>query len=240
MTSTALEPSGWPHDSKRAISQRTPDRAEAGLPESGFVFCSFNGTYKFAPETFDVWMRLLSGIEGSVLWLPQSNAAAMRNLRKEAQQRGVPPERLIFAPQVPRPEDHLARLRAADLFLDTLPYNAHATASDALWAGVPLLTCAGKSFASRVAASLLNAAGIPELIVDSLEAYEALALELAHDRDRLRRIRDKLARQRVTAPLFDTVEYTRNLEAAYLGMWERHQRGNAPSSFAVERHCAPG
>jgi protein O-GlcNAc transferase len=132
-----------------------------------------------------------------------------------------------------RPEDHLARLGAADLFLDTLPYNAHATASDALWAGLPLLTCAGRSFASRVAASLLHAAGLPELVADSLSRYEELALELARDEEQMRQLREKLARQRTAAPLFDTVGYTRDLESAYVAMWERHRRGEPPASFAV-------
>ena len=222
-----------PHDSKRPVSPRTPDRQEAGLPDAGFVFCSFNGSYKFTPEIFDIWMRLLRTVQGSVLWLPRSSEAAMRNLRREAQQREVAAERLIFAPQVVRSEDHLARLRAADLFLDTLPYNAHATASDALWAGLPVLTCAGRSFASRVAASLLHAAGLPELVADSLLRYEELALELARDAEQLRRLREKLARQRVTAPLFDTVGYTRSLESAYIAIWKRHQRREAPAGFAV-------
>jgi len=205
----------------------------AGLPKSGFVFCSFNNTYKFAPEMFDIWMRLLRQVDDSVLWLPRSNAAAMKNLREEAEKRSIASERLVFAPVIPASEDHLARLRAADLFLDTLPYNAHATASDALWAGVPLLTCAGRSFAARVAASLLNAAGLPELIVPSLDEYEALALALAHDPGRLKRLRAKLADQRMTAPLFDTAGYTRNLESAYTNMWEAHQRGDAPAGFTV-------
>jgi predicted O-linked N-acetylglucosamine transferase (SPINDLY family) len=228
-----LPHSYMPHDAKRPVSPRTPDRGEAGLPETGFVFCSFNSTYKFTPEIFDIWMRLLHNVKESVLWLPQSNDAAMKNLRREAEQRDIDSKRLIFAPQVLRPEDHLARLRAADLFLDTLPYNAHATASDALWAGLPLLTCAGRSFASRVAASLLHAVDLPELVVDSLSRYEELALELARDRDRLQELRDKLARQRATAPLFETVGYTRNLESAYVAMWERHRRGEPPASFSV-------
>jgi predicted O-linked N-acetylglucosamine transferase (SPINDLY family) len=181
----------------------------------------------------------LRQIEGSLLWLPQSNPAAMKNLRHEAANRGVAAERIVFAPQILRSEDHLARLRVADLFLDTSPYNAHATASDALWAGLPLLTCAGASFASRVAASLLSAAGMPELIVDSLDAYEALALELARDREHLSQLRQKLARQRVSAPLFDTAGYTRDLEAAYIGMYESQQRGEPPSSFAVGAYSPP-
>jgi predicted O-linked N-acetylglucosamine transferase (SPINDLY family) len=227
-----------PHDSKRAVSEWTPERAEAGLPDGSFVFCSFNSTYKFTPEMFDIWMSLLRQTEGSVLWLPQSNPAAMKNLRQQAVNGSVAAERIVFAPQIPRSEDHLARLRLADLFLDTSPYNAHATASDALWAGLPLLTCAGRSFASRVAASLLTAAGMTELIVDSLDAYERRALELARDKERLGQLRQKLARQRLSAPLFDTVGYTRDLEAAYAGMYERYQRGESSSSFAVGEHAS--
>src|SRR5262249_13888400 len=145
-----LPDSYMPQDRKRRVADRLPSRAEAGLPEDGFVFCSFNNAYKFTSEMFDIWMRLLKAVEGSVLWLPQSHDAAMHNLKREAALREVSPERLIFAPQVPAAEDHLARIAVADLFLDTLPCNAHATASDALWAGLPLLTCAGNSFAGRV------------------------------------------------------------------------------------------
>lgn len=205
-----------PADATRKIAAAKPSREEAGLPASGFIFCSFNNSYKFSPQMFDIWMRLLRGVEGSVLWLPQSNAAAMRNLRREAEARGVPAERLVFAPFVANGEDHLARLGLADLFLDTLPYNAHATASDALWAGVPLLTCLGSTFAGRVAASVLKAAGVPELITESLEAYEALALRLARDAEALSAIRNRLARNREICALFDTAAFTRNLEAAYL------------------------
>ncbi|HSF47968.1 MAG TPA: tetratricopeptide repeat protein, partial [Burkholderiales bacterium] len=161
------------NDSRRVIADWTPARAEAGLPERGFVFCSFNNNYKIGPAVFDVWMRLLGNIEGSVLWLLESNAAAVRSLRQEAANRGIAPERLVFAPIV-KVEEHLARHRLADLFLDTLPYNAHTTASDALWAGLPVVTCLGTTFAGRVAASLLNAIGLPELITHSLPEYEAL------------------------------------------------------------------
>jgi len=221
------------NDSRRVIADRTPARAAAGLPEQGFVFCSFNNNYKISPPVFDVWMRLLDKVEGSVLWLYESNAAAMRNLKKRAADKGIAPERLVFAPKI-KLEEHLARHRLADLFLDTLPYNAHTTASDALWAGLPVLTCVGTTFAGRVAASLLNAIGLPELITHSLPGYEALALELATNRKRLADIRSKLAQNRGTYPLFDTDRFRRHIEAAYTTMWERYQRGELPESFAVE------
>jgi predicted O-linked N-acetylglucosamine transferase (SPINDLY family) len=210
-----------PADDTREIAARTPSRAEAGLPESGFVFCSFNNSYKFSPETFDVWMRLLTAGEHSVLWLPKTNDAAVRNLRREAAARRVAPSRLVFAPFVASQAEHLARLRLADLFLDTLPYNAHSTASDALWAGVPVLTTPGETFAARVAASLLRAAGLPEMIADSLSAYEQLALRLANDPAALGEMKTKLARNRARNAAFDTARFTRNLEAAYLSMHER-------------------
>jgi len=210
-----------PTDSARAIRERRPTRAEAGLPEAGFVFCSFNNSYKFTPEMFDVWMRLLESVEGSVLWLSQTNDAAVRNLRAEAARRGVSERRLVFAPFLRDGEDHLVRLGLADLFLDTLPYNAHSTAVDALWAGVPLLTLQGTAFAGRVAASALTAAGLPELIVSSLDAYEALALRLAREPQTLAALRAELEHARGRCALFDTARYTRNLEAAYLAMWER-------------------
>ena len=222
-----------PADRTRAISERVPSRAEAGLPEQGFVFASFNNAYKFAPATFDVWMRLLRNVERSVLWLPENNAHARRNLAQEAQSRGVGPERLVFAPPVPGSPNHLARLSLADLFLDTLPYNAHTTASDALWAGVPVLTLIGNSFAGRVAASALKAAGIPELIAKTATDYETIALRLARDPAQLGAIKVKLRRNRLTSPLFDTARFTRDLEKIFATMWERHQRGEAPVSFAV-------
>jgi len=221
------------NDSGRNISARTPSRAEAGLPENGFVFCCFNNSFKITPDVFDVWMRLLGGVAGSVLWLSASNATAVVNLRREAERRGVAPDRLIFAPRVPLNEDHLARLRLADLFVDTLYYNAHATAADALWAGVPVLTCPGATFASRVAGSLLGAVGLPELVTNSLEGYEALALRLARDPVCLAALRQQLARNRDLAPLFDTDRFTRNIEAAYTTMCERAERGESPRSFAV-------
>src|SRR5262249_39339191 len=192
-----------PNDRRRQIAGRTPARTEVGLPERGFIFCSFNNNWKIAPEVFDVWMRLLKAIGGSVLWLLRGNATAEQNLRKEAAARGVDPERLVFAPRI-KLEDHLARHRLADLFLDTLPCNAHTTASDAFWAGLPVVTCRGKAFAGRVAASLLHAIGLPELVTSNMADYEALALTLACDPARLRDIKAKLARNRDTAPLFDT------------------------------------
>jgi protein O-GlcNAc transferase len=227
-----LPDSYQPNDSKRRISEQTPTRAEAGLPETEFVFCSFNNNYKIVPPVFDIWMRLLGQVEGSVLWLLADNAAAARNLRQEAELRGIAPDRLVFAPRM-RPDDHLARHRLADLLLDTVPINAHTTASDALWAGLPIVTCLGSAFAGRVAASLLNAVGLPELIADNLADYEALALKLARDAGTLAAIRAKLAQNRATAPLFDTDRYRRHIESAYETMWQRYQRGEPPAGFAV-------
>ena len=223
-----------PGDSKRAIGGCVPARSEAGLPERGFIFCCFNNPYKFTPAMFDVWMRLLRNVEGSVLWLSQADASAVRNLQREGEARGVAPERLVFASYVQRDEDHLARMKLADLFLDTLPYNAHATASDALWAGVPVITVPGTSFPGRVAASLLKAIGMPETIAPSLEAYESLALELARNPAALAAARSKLARHRGIHPLFDTARFTRDLESAYSTMWDRAERGLPPVGFAVE------
>ncbi len=222
-----------PNDRRRPVAAATPTRAECGLPEQGFVFCCFNNNYKILPEVFDVWMRLLTQVEGSLLWLLSSNAAAPENLRREAQARGVAPDRLVFAQRVPLPE-HLARHRVADLFLDTLPYNAHTTTSDALWAGLPVLTCLGTTFAGRVAASLLRAAGLPELVTASLADYEAMALELAADAAALGKIKARLVRERDACALFDTARFARHLESAYATMWERHRRGEPPASFAVQ------
>lgn len=222
------------NDSNRPIAGHTPSRTELGLPDNGFVFCSFNNTYKFTPAMFDIWMRLLDNVKGSVLWLQEINAVASRNLLREAAQRGIDANRLVFAPKVPRLEDHLARYRLADLFLDTLPYNAQTTASDALWAGLPVITCLGTTFVGRVAASLLNAIGLPELVTHSLPEYEALALELATHPVQLADLRARLARNRATSPLFDTVRFCRHIESAYITMWERHQSGAPPASFAVQ------
>jgi len=202
------------------------------LPESGFVFCGFNNVYKITPAIFDIWMRLLKEVDGSVLWLFDSNASAIRNLRHEAEARGVAAERLIFAPHMKHAE-HLARHRLADLWLDTLPYNGHTTASDALWAGLPVLTCTGTTFAGRVATSLLHAIGLPEMATPTLEEYEQFALKLARDADALSAVKTKLARNRTTYPLFDTARFCRHLESAYTTMWERAERGEAPRPIVV-------
>jgi protein O-GlcNAc transferase len=220
------------NDAKRPIAARTFTRAALGLPSAGFVFCCFNSNYKIAPPVFDSWMRILERVEGSVLWLFQENAQAADNLMKEASARGVKPERLVFAGRMPH-ADHLARHRAADLSLDTLPYNAHTTASDALWAGLPVLTCRGETFAGKVAASLLNAIGLPELITTTSADYERLAIELATNPDKLAAITRKLAANRLTTPLFDTRLFTRHIEAAYVAMYERHQAGLAPDHIAI-------
>jgi predicted O-linked N-acetylglucosamine transferase (SPINDLY family) len=225
-------------DSRRAIARHTPSRAEQGLPEAAVVFCSFNNSYKMTPRLFDVWMRLLREIDGSVLWLSHINDAATANLRREAEARGVRPEKLVFAPRVALNEDHLARYRLADLFLDTQPFGAHSTASDALWAGVPVLTCAGSTFASRVAASLLHAIGLDELVTASLPDYEALALALARDPRRLDAICARIAERRASSPLFDTERCTRNLEAAYTVMWERYRRGEPPALITTPERFA--
>jgi protein O-GlcNAc transferase len=220
------------NDVKRAIAERTPTRNEAELPETGFVFCSFNNNYKITPMMFDVWMRLLRDIDGSSLWLFEGNAAAPANLRREAANRGVAPERLVFAPKVSL-ADHLARHRLADLFLDTQPWNAHTTASDALWAGLPVVTCMGTTFASRVAASLLEAVGLPDLVTRTLAAYEALALQLAREPNLLAGIKQRLCKSRDVFPLFNTDRSRRHLEAAYIEMCARQRRGETPASFAI-------
>jgi predicted O-linked N-acetylglucosamine transferase (SPINDLY family) len=220
------------NDRRRAIGAGTPFRAGLGLPAEGFVFCCFNSPYKILPETFDSWSRILGQVEGSVLWLLDDNSGATRNLRREAARRGVDPERLVFAPRVALPE-HLARHRVADLFLDTLPCNAHTTASDALWAGLPVLTLPGKSFAARVGASLLTAIGLPELIAETRATYEATAIALARDAPRLGSLRERLAANRLREPLFDSRRLTRHLEAAYAAMFERHRSGLPPADIVV-------
>jgi protein O-GlcNAc transferase len=214
------------------IADRTPSRPECGLPEQGFVFCCFNTSYKLTPALFDIWMRLLNAAPRSVLWLVASNSIVRDNLQREAMRRGVGAERLVFAAPTSRPE-YLARLRVADLFLDTLPYNAGATASDALWAGLPVLTCSGSTYVGRMAGALLTAAGLPELIMTSLEAYERLALQLATAPGLLPGLRQKLARNRRTMPLFDIARFTRDLEAAYQQMWETWRAGRPPVAFSV-------
>jgi predicted O-linked N-acetylglucosamine transferase (SPINDLY family) len=220
------------NDDRRGVGAMKPTRSAAGLPGSGFVFCCFNNSYKITPSLFERWLRLLKAVPGSVLWLFASRPVVVQNLRAEARRRGADPGQLVFAEALPY-ADYLARMQLADLFLDTLPFNGGTTASDALWAGVPVLTCPGEAFASRMAASLLSAIGLPELITHSLEEYESLALELARNPQRLAEIKSKLARNRDTYPLFDTDRFRRHIEAAYTTMWERYQRGEPPASFAV-------
>ena len=215
----ALPDTLWVTDTQCEVLS-APSRAEAGLPEHGFVFCCFNHNWKITAPLFDIWMRLLDQVDGSVLWLLQGNETIRANLKREAQARGIDPERVIFAGRT-TPELHLARQQLADLFLDTLPYNAHTTASDALWAGLPVVTTPGNSFPARVAASILQVADVPELIADDLAAYEVLALKLATDAKALADIRSKLAQNRATCALFDTTRFTRNLEAAYAQLLAR-------------------
>jgi protein O-GlcNAc transferase len=221
------------NDSHRNIPATSPSRADCGLPRDGFVFCSFNNSYKITPTFFDIWMRLLNAVYDSVLWLLAPNDLVRHNLRREAEQRGVDPDRLVFAAIVPRPE-HLSRHRNADLFLDTLPCNAHTTASDALWAGLPVLTCAGTTFAGRVAGSLLTNLGLPQLIAASLSDYERLARELAIEPQRLLTIRNTLAQHREAGTLFDCARFTHQIEAAYARMWENrcgvHARTDVPAT----------
>jgi predicted O-linked N-acetylglucosamine transferase (SPINDLY family) len=220
------------NDRKRLISDRKFSRQELNLPENSFVFACFNNNYKILPTIFASWMRILQSVEGSVLWLLQDNLLCAKNLKDMAKNHGVSEARLIFAERTSVPE-HLARHRQADLFLDTFPYNAHTTASDSLWSGLPVLTLKGKSFASRVASSLLSAINLPELITSSPEEYEALAIELATNPQRLATLRQALAENRTTTPLFNTPLFTKHLESAYLKMYERYQMGLEPDHLFV-------
>ncbi|MFN8983710.1 MAG: glycosyltransferase, partial [Alphaproteobacteria bacterium] len=220
------------NDDRRVIAPEAPSRIEAGLPANGFVYCCFNNAYKITPEVFAIWMRILNAVPGSVLWLLANDAEAMDRLRPFAEAQGIDPARLVFGRSMPSAQ-HLARHRLADLFLDTLPYNAHTTASDALWAGLPVLTQIGQGFAGRVAASLLKAVGLPEMITRDAAAYEALAIALGRDPARAAALKAKLAAAIPTAPLFNTPRFTRHLEAAYRMMWQRHAAGLAPEGFAV-------
>ena len=228
----ALPNSYQVNDRMRFEPRAALDRSVWGLPPEGFVFCCFNNSYKITPPVFDCWMRILKQCPESVLWILADNAKAASNLRKEAAARGVDQQRLIFAPRLAL-RDHLTRLGSADLFLDTLPYNAHTTASEALWAGLPVLTCAGEAFASRVAASVLASAGLPELITTSLEAYEALAIEIASDGGNMASLKQKLGACRRESPLFDTVRFARNIEKAYMEIYERLQAGLPPIDIHV-------
>jgi predicted O-linked N-acetylglucosamine transferase (SPINDLY family) len=221
------------NDDERDISDKPITRQEVGLPQDSFVFCCFNNTYKINPAIFALWMRLLQKKVGSVLWLVSTTEIARENLRREAAKRDIDPQRLVFAPRWPYAE-HLARLRVADLFLDTVPFNAGTIGSDALWAGLPMLTCAGQSFAARMGGSLLTAAGLPELIAYSLEDYEAKALQLAQKPAELQELRERLNEHRRSVPLFDTDRFRGHLERAYEKMLEIHAGRGEPASFAVD------
>lgn len=223
-----------PTDNTRPVAEGAITRRDAGLPETGFVFASFNNSYKISPADFDIWMRLLARVEGSVLWLAGAVTDARRNLRREASARGIDPARLVFAERVEM-ADHLARHRLADLFLDTFRYSGHSTAADALWAGLPLVTLPGRGFATRVAASLLTAMGLPGLIADTAEGYERIALALAEDPARLAAVRQKLAENRTRGPVFDTESFTRRLENGYRQAWQRWSGGQAPEDIVVAR-----
>ena len=220
------------NDRQRVISQKQFTKQEIGLPQEAFVFCCFNNNYKITPDLFDSWVRILKAVDASVLWLLEDNQTAVANLRKEAHLRGLDNARLIFAKRIDLPE-HLARHRLAELFLDTLPYNAHTTASDALWAGLPVLTCMGESFASRVAGSLLNAIGLPELVTETQTDYEALAIELATNPAKLKAIKGKLEKNRLATPLFDTALFTKHIEAAYSKMYEQYQGDLLPDHIYI-------
>ena len=219
--------------SNRSVSRASLLRHDYGLPSKGFVFCCFNNTYKITPSTFIGWMRILKAVEGSVLWLFENNNSTTENLKKEAVRFGINEDRFVFATHMPV-EEHLNRIKQADLFIDTLPYNAHTTASDALRMGLPVLTCIGNSFASRVAASLLNAVNLPELITTTQEQYESLAIQLATHPEKLKIIKDKLVNNLPTAPLYDTPLFTQQLESAYSIMYERYQKGLDPDYIYVK------
>ena len=221
-------------DSKRTASIRVFTREEFSLPKNAFVFCCFNNDYKFNPQVLDSWSRILLTVKNSVIWISENNEYFRSNIVAEFESRGIDHDRIIFAQRVEMMADHLSRYALADLFLDTHPYNAHTTALDSLKAGVPVLTLMGQSFASRVAASLLNAIGLPELITNTQEEYEALAIDLAMNPQKLTDIKLKLAKNRLTAPLFDTPLFTKNLEAAYIKMIERYQVDSKPDHLFID------
>ena len=225
-----------PNDNERSIADTNTTRIDVNLPEESFVFCCFNNNYKISSAEFDIWMRLLNKVDGSVLWLLRSNKWAERNLRKEAAARGVDPSRLVIAPMLPHYSEHLARHKHADLFIDTFNYNAHTTASDALWSGLPVVTKQGKQFAARVAASLLTAVGLPELITETEEQYEQLILELATDPKKLDLIKEKLAENRLKTPLFDTQRYTQNFERGLTQIYNLYLDGKEPADIVVREN----
>jgi predicted O-linked N-acetylglucosamine transferase (SPINDLY family) len=221
-----------PNDDQRAIAPQQMTRDDCGLPRDAFVLCCFNSTYKIGKREFDIWMRVLRQVEHGVLWLFASNDHAQANLRREAAARGVDPARLVFAAGLPVAQ-HLARHRHADLFVDTFNCNAHTTASDALWSGLPVVTKAGQQFAARVAASLLHAIGLPELVTTTEDTYEALILAIATDPAKLDAVRRKLSANRLTQPLFDTKRYTRNFEAGLRKAHDLHASGRGPEDIVL-------
>jgi predicted O-linked N-acetylglucosamine transferase (SPINDLY family) len=223
-----------PTDDCREISQKSISRSDMGLPDDAFVFCCFNNNYKISPTEFDIWMRLLSKVENSVLWLRASNQSTNKNIMNEAQKRNVDPSRIIFAYKVPM-DEHLARQRLADLFIDTFVFNAHTTATEALWAGLPIVTKIGEGFAARVAGSLLNAVGLPDLVTETEKEYEALILELATNPKKLTKIKEKLITNCFTQPLFKTKLYTKHLENGYLQAYENNFKGNMPQTIIVPK-----
>jgi predicted O-linked N-acetylglucosamine transferase (SPINDLY family) len=229
-------PHAWlANDATRQVSERQFTRAELGLPESGVVYCSFNNAYKINPQMFDVWMRVLQQVPGSVLWLQGSGQEKLKeNLRREASARGVDPSRLVFAVRLESMAEHLARHRLADVFLDTLPFNAQTTAGDALWAGLPVLTCLGESSFGRIAGSVLMALGMPELVAASLQEYEAQAVRIGLESGYAKGLKEKLERNKREATLFDTGRLTRHMERAYERMHERARQGLGAQAFEVE------
>jgi predicted O-linked N-acetylglucosamine transferase (SPINDLY family) len=223
-----------PTDDSRELSQKPMNRSDMGLPDDAFVFCCFNNNYKISPNEFDIWMRLLTKVENSVLWLRKSNQISMINMKNEAQKRKVDPSRIVFADKLPM-DEHLARHKLADLFIDTFAFNAHTTATEALWAGLPVVTKIGLGFAARVAGSLLNAVGLPELVTETERDYEALILELATNPMKLAKIKEKLATNRLTQPLFNTELYIKHLENGYQQAYESYFEGNLPQAIIVPK-----
>jgi predicted O-linked N-acetylglucosamine transferase (SPINDLY family) len=223
-----------PTDNTRELSTRPMSRSDMGLPDGAFVFCCFNNNYKITNLEFDIWMRVLSKVEGSVLWLRRSNKLSDKNMIKEAQKRDVHASRLVFADRVLM-DEHLARHKLADLFIDTFAFNAHTTASEALWAGLPVVTKTGQGFAARVAGSLLNAVGLPELVTENEQDYEDLILDLATNPNKLAKVKEKLANNRLSHPLFDTQLYTKHLEDGYQKAYQNYFDGNRPQTITVPK-----
>ena len=219
---------------EKKISEKTFTREELGLPKNGFVFCCFNQTYKILPKIFDAWMKILKRIKGSVLWMYEADEISSKNLKQEAINRGVEPNRIIFAKRLPSLEDHLERYKSADLFLDTFPWPAHTTCSDALRNGLPVLTLQGESFASRVSSSMVEVAGLKELITHSFKEYEDMAVELASDLSRLKNIKKKLETNKDKSTLFDTKLLTSHIEQAYLEMYKKYNESKKPENIEIK------